>query len=87
LVSASIDHFDPWLLTQATSEWQAVRRAVARAMILNSEPFFQISDVMLRSRVVALVDEGKLPEDSDRGMGAAAFGFPANGSLRVDSSG
>jgi hypothetical protein len=65
LVSTTIDHFDPWLLAQATSEWQAVRRVVAAAMILNSEPFLQVYDVMLRTRVVALVDEGKLLADGD----------------------
>jgi hypothetical protein len=65
LVSASIDHFDPWLVAQATSEWQAVRRVVARAMILNSQPYFQVGDVMLHKRVVALVDEGRLLADGD----------------------
>jgi hypothetical protein len=65
LVSASIDHFDPWLLAEATLEWQSVRRVVAAAMILNSEPFLQVYDVMLHTRVVALVDEGRLLADGD----------------------
>jgi hypothetical protein len=65
LVSTSIDHFDPWLLAEATSEWQAVRRVVARAMILNSEPFFQVGDLMLHTRIVALIDEGRLLVDGD----------------------
>jgi hypothetical protein len=53
LVSASIDNFDPWLLAEATSEWQSVNRVVADAMGYNSEPFFQVFDVMLYARVVA----------------------------------
>jgi hypothetical protein len=65
LVSTSIDHFDPWLLAEATSEWQSVNRVVASAMGFNSEPFFQVGDVMLHARVVALVDEGKLLADGD----------------------
>jgi hypothetical protein len=65
LVSASIDHFDPWLLAQATSEWQSVNRVVADAMGFNSEPFFQVRAVMLHTRVVALIDEGKLLADGD----------------------
>jgi hypothetical protein len=65
LVSASIDHFDPWLLAQATSEWQAVRRVVASTMILNFDPFIQVGDVMLHSRVVALINEGRLLADGD----------------------
>jgi hypothetical protein len=65
LVSTSIDHFDPWLLAEATSDWQAVRRVVARAMILNSEPFFQVGDLMLHTRVVALIAQGRLLADGD----------------------
>jgi hypothetical protein len=65
LASTSIDHFDPWLLEQATSDWQSVNRVVADAMGFNSEPFFQVHDVMLHARVVALVDEGRLLADGD----------------------
>jgi hypothetical protein len=65
LVSTSIDHFDRWLLAEATSEWQAVRRVVARVMILNSEPFFQVGDLMLHTCIVALIDEGRLLVDGD----------------------
>jgi hypothetical protein len=65
LISASIDHFDPLLLAQATSEWRKVARVVAEAMGNNSEPYVQVGDLMLLTRVVALVDEGKLLAQGD----------------------
>jgi hypothetical protein len=65
LVSAPIDHFDPLLLEQATLQWQKVARVVGSTMASNSEPYFQVHDLMLLTRVVALVDEGKLLADGD----------------------
>ena len=65
LVSAPIDYFDPWLLRQATTEWRAVARIVGETMAYCDEPYMQVGDVMLRSRVVALVDEGKLLAEGD----------------------
>jgi len=65
LVSAPIDHFDPLLLEQATPQWQMIARVVGNTMGLNSEPYFQVGDLMLLTRVVALVGEGKLLADGD----------------------
>jgi hypothetical protein len=64
LTSAPIDYFDPALLEQATPEWRSVARLVGAAMAY-SEPYFQVGDLMLQSRVVALVGEGKLLAEGD----------------------
>jgi hypothetical protein len=65
LVSASVDHFDPLLLAQATTEWRKVAYVVGAAMGFNSEPYYQVGDLMLLTRVVALIDEGKLLADGN----------------------
>jgi hypothetical protein len=65
LASTSIDHFDPMLLTRATSEWQTIRRLIGYTMAENSEPYFQVGDWMLQARLVALVDQGRLLADGD----------------------
>jgi hypothetical protein len=65
LVSAPIDHFDPLLLKQATPQWQKVARVVGSTMGYNSDPYLQVGNLMLLTRVVALVDEGKLLADGD----------------------
>jgi hypothetical protein len=65
LVSASIDHFDPLLLAQATSEWRKVARVVGDAMGYSLGPYIQVGDLMLLTRIVALVGEGKLLAEGD----------------------
>jgi Protein of unknown function/Domain of unknown function (DUF1835) len=65
LASASINYFDPLLLAQATPEWQTVALIVGNTMGYNSDPYFQVSDLMLLTRIVALVDEGRLLADGD----------------------
>jgi hypothetical protein len=65
LISASVDYFDPLLLAQATPEWQMVARIVGNAMGYNSEPYFQVYELMLQTRLVALVDQGRLLADGD----------------------
>jgi hypothetical protein len=65
LVSTSIDYFDPLILSYATSEWQTVINIVADTMGYHSEPYFQVGDLMLRARIAALVDEGRLLADGD----------------------
>jgi len=65
LVSAPIDHFDPLLLARATAEWRKVARVVGEAMGYNSEPYIQVGDLMLLTRIVALVDAGKLIAEGD----------------------
>jgi hypothetical protein len=34
-------------------------------MVSKSEPYFQVGDLMLQGRIVALVNEGKLLADGD----------------------
>jgi hypothetical protein len=77
LVSAAIDHFDPLLLAQATSEWQTVRRVVGNTMWDNSEPYFQVYDLMLLARLAALVEGGRLDVDGD------PWNMSSRGRLRV----
>ena len=65
LVSAPIGHFDSVLIEQATSEWQQMARVVSAAMAYSSEPYYQVGDLMLLTRIVALVEAGKLLADGD----------------------
>jgi Protein of unknown function len=65
LVSAALDHFDALLMEQVTTEWRKVARVIGGMMALNSEPYFQVGDIMLRARVTALIDQGKLLADGD----------------------
>jgi hypothetical protein len=65
LVSAPVDHFDPLLIEQATTEWQKIARVIGGTLGHNCEPFAQVGDMMLLARVVALIGEGKLLADGD----------------------
>lgn len=65
LVSAPIDHFDPILLSYATSEWQRITYVVGSAMGYDLVNYFQVGDLMLLTRVVALVESGRLIADGD----------------------
>ena len=60
LMSAPEDVFDELLLNQATRDWRKVARVVGETMGNNMEPYFQVGDMMLLRRVVALVKQGKL---------------------------
>jgi hypothetical protein len=65
LISAPIDHFDPLLVERATGEWRKAARIVGDAMGYNSQPYIQVGDLMLLTRVVALVEQGTLEADGD----------------------
>jgi hypothetical protein len=65
LTSAPVDYFDPLLLQRAAPEWRTVARVVGYTLGYNSEPYIQVGDLMLQSRVVALVGEGKLLAEGD----------------------
>jgi hypothetical protein len=54
-------------LKQATTEWRAIGRIVGETMAYCDEPYMQVGDMMLRSRVVALVTDGRLLADGDPG--------------------
>jgi hypothetical protein len=65
LVSAPIDYFDPWLMARATPDWQRSISLVMETIGHNAEPYYQVGDVMLLTRIVALVEAGKLLADGD----------------------
>src|SRR4029453_11723361 len=65
LASAPVDHFDHLLMERVTGEWRKVARVIGDTMGLSSEPYLQVGDTMLLSRVIALIDEGKLLADGD----------------------
>ena len=65
LISAPLDHFDALLMGQVTTERRKVARVVGGALGLTSEPYFQVGDLMLLARVIALIDEGKLVAEGD----------------------
>lgn len=65
LVSAPIDHFDPLLIERATTEWRTAARIIGEAMGYSMEPYLQVGDLMLLTRLVALVAQGKLLADGD----------------------
>lgn len=65
LASAPADHFDGLLLERATPEWRKMARIVGDTMGYNCEPYRQVGDLMLLTRVVALIDEGKLLAEGD----------------------
>jgi hypothetical protein len=65
LVSAPIDHFDGLLLQHASTEWRKVGRVLGETMGDSWEPYYQVGDLMLLTRLVALVESGKLAADGD----------------------
>jgi hypothetical protein len=65
LISAPIDCFDPMLLERSTAEWSRATRIVGEAMGHNSDSYYQVGDLMLLTRIVALVEQGKLLADGD----------------------
>jgi hypothetical protein len=65
LASTTIDHFDPQLLAQATRGWQKIARVVGGTMAYNSDPYHQVGDLMLLTRIVALVEAGHLLAEGD----------------------
>jgi hypothetical protein len=65
LVSAPVDFFDSMLLGQVTEEWLRAVAVIADTVGYNDEPYRQVGEVMLLTRVVALVEQGKLLADGD----------------------
>ncbi|NRP88390.1 hypothetical protein GFPCMMHI_04310 [Ensifer adhaerens] len=65
LSSAPLDYFDRSLLEQASPEWQRMARVVGDTMSLYVDPYYQVGDVMLHARLIALVNEGKLVAEGD----------------------
>lgn len=65
LASAPLDHFDSSILGQATREWLSAASVIGSTTAHNCELYLQVSDTLLRARLVALVEEGKLLADGD----------------------
>lgn len=65
LVSAPETFFDQSLLDLANENWQKLARLIGDAMRNNSEPYLQVGDEMLQTRVAALVSQGKLLADGN----------------------
>lgn len=65
LVSAPIDHFDRLLLDYTSPEWRKMAFVVGSALGASVEPYFQVGDLTLQKRMVALIDAGTLVADGD----------------------
>ena len=65
LASAPFDYFDELLLAQASSESKRIAFVVGNAIALSSEPYLQVGNFSLHSRVVVLIEQGKLIADGD----------------------
>jgi Protein of unknown function/Domain of unknown function (DUF1835) len=65
LASAPVDYFDRVLLEQAAPEWRKIARIVGGALGETWEPYMQVGDLMLLTRVVALVKKQRLLADGD----------------------
>ncbi len=65
LASAPEEHFDPVLLEGATSDWRKTVLVVVDAMMKEHEPYYQVGDLLLRRRLAALVEAGRLEADGD----------------------
>lgn len=60
LESAPAEHFDGALLSHVDGTWRNVNGVVAETMVLSFEPYWQVGDVMLRARLVALAESGRI---------------------------
>jgi len=65
LISAPEDFFDHLLLRSVTKNRQKIARLIGDTMQKNYEPYIQVGDQMLHTRVVSLIDEGKLLAEGD----------------------
>lgn len=63
LKSAPDTYFDEPLIERATADWKPLARLIAEAMVYTDEPYMQVGDVMLQSRAVVLIEQGKLLAD------------------------
>lgn len=64
LVSAPEDHFDQALLDAATPDWRKLARVVGETLA-SERARFQVGDLMLLVRAVALVEQGRLLAEGD----------------------
>ena len=62
---AIFDYFDSLLTEQTAVEWRKVARIIGDALGANSSTYYQVGDIMLFARVVALIDQGKVLADGD----------------------
>lgn len=64
LISAPADYFDSALLELASGEWRKVNRLIGDAFC-HDKAYMQIGDLMLQSRIVALVEQGRFIAKGD----------------------
>ena len=62
---APAEVFDALLMERVTKDWRKVVRVIAETMGNNMEPYIQVGDLMLLTRIVALVEQGKLMAHGD----------------------
>lgn len=60
LLSAPAEHFDSALLSHVDAAWRNVNLVVAETMVLSFEPYWQVGDLMLKARLVALAESGRI---------------------------
>jgi hypothetical protein len=60
LVSAPISFFDSLLMSFVTEDWQKVARIVGKSLACGTDDSLPINDILLRPRVNALVESGRL---------------------------
>jgi hypothetical protein len=66
LVSAPVDFFDPLILSRASTEWQKMLRLLGETLIKSWEgDLHQVGDMVLASRIRALVTSGHLEARGD----------------------
>jgi len=65
LASAPVTYFDNVLLEQAGPDWRKVAHVIGHAMAATFEPYYQVGDMALHQRIVALVEAGELEAEGD----------------------
>lgn len=65
LASKPADYFDPLLLEQTGTDWRKVAYVVGMTLGQSSDPYYQVGDLTLCSRLTALVEAGQLEADGN----------------------
>ena len=65
LISAPANYFDSFLLERVPPAGERISRIITEVIGIDGDPYHQVGDIMLLTRVVALVESGKLVADGD----------------------
>jgi hypothetical protein len=65
LISADVTYFDPWILECASAEWQKMARIIGNALGNHWEPYIQVGDGVLQTRMIELIAKGVLSAEGD----------------------